>query len=176
MPLPRTAAGSPRAVAAFGAAELALLVPLLGLERRMRRTGGPGIIPFEVAGTRERAGRIVEQWGAEGASAARASLLLDFPFLVAYSGVHANWCAMARDVLAEHDHARWAGWGDAVVASQIVAGACDAVENASLLGVLAGDVDTLPRVARAFALAKFALLAVGWVYAAAGLASHLRRH
>ena len=48
----------------------------------------------------------------------------------------------------------------------MVAGACDAAENATLLRVLGGRHDLAP-VARRFALAKFALLGLGWAAAAA---------
>jgi hypothetical protein len=41
-------------------------------------------IPFEVAGPK-RGAEILRAWGVEGQRAPRASLLLDFPFLVAYS-------------------------------------------------------------------------------------------
>ncbi len=170
----RSGRGRRCALIAFGVGELALLVPLLGLDRRMRRTGGPGIIPFELAGSRDNAVRIMERWGPQGTAAARRSLWLDFPFLIAYSGVHASWCAMAGDALREHDRTRLASLGRVVVAAQIAAGACDAVENASLLGVLDGSIDALPRVAQSFALTKFGLLVVGWAYAAVGLATRRR--
>jgi hypothetical protein len=148
-----------------------LLVPLLALERRMKRTGGPGIIPFELAGTPARAGRIMDAWGTDGRRAARLSLVLDFPFLVAYSGLHANVCGRASEVLRERGWRRAADLGGVARTAQIVAGACDAVENAALLGVLARRATALPRIAQAFAAAKFALLAVGAAYAAAGLAA-----
>lgn len=51
---------------------------MLLLERRMHRTGGPGIIPFELAGSGAAAEAIMEQWGDEGRRAARWSLILDF--------------------------------------------------------------------------------------------------
>jgi hypothetical protein len=131
------------------AATAVLFVPLAVLDRRMQRTGGPGIIPFELAGTPERARAMMDRWGEDGRAAARASLLLDFPFLVAYSALNV---AVARSRPA--------------AAAAVAAGACDAVENAALLGVLAGRGDRLPAVARGFALAKFALLGVGWGAAA----------
>ena len=43
------------------------------LERRMRATGGPGIIPFELAGSAFRAEQIMAQWGRAGERAARVS-------------------------------------------------------------------------------------------------------
>lgn len=140
----------------------------------MKRTGGPGIIPFELAGTPQRANRIMDAWGTEGRRAARLSLALDFPFLVAYSGLHANVCALASEVLRERGWQRAADLGALARTSQIAAGACDAAENAALLGVLGGRGNALPRVAQSFAAAKFALLAVGAAYAAAGLAANGR--
>lgn len=43
---------------------------MLVLERRMRRTGGPGIIPFELAGSASRAEDIMTRWGSDGQRAA----------------------------------------------------------------------------------------------------------
>lgn len=158
---------------AFGAAEVALLVSLLALEHRMKRTGGPGIIPFELAGTPQRAAKIMGRWGAEGRRAARLSLLLDYPFLVSYTGLQVAACRAASDALHRRGARRLTRAGRPIAALQVVAGACDAAENTALLGVLAGRDDRLPAVARAFALAKFTLLAKGWTYAALGLIAHL---
>jgi hypothetical protein len=53
---------------------------------------------------------------------------------------------------------------------QIAAGACDAVENAALLGVIARGGDArLATLARNSALAKFAGLVLGWVFGGAAL-------
>jgi hypothetical protein len=162
----------PRAFRAFGGATAGLLVPLLACERRMRRTGGPGIIPFELAGTQEHARRITGTWGAGGRSAARLSLALDFPFLVSYTGLNLVASGAASDALRRRGAARLADAGEAVAVAQLAAGACDACENTALLGVLAGHDERLPAVARAFARAKFALLRLGWAYGALGLAAH----
>jgi hypothetical protein len=151
----------------FGAAHAALWVPMLALEWRMNRAGGVGIVPFELAGTPERSRRMMERWGEDGRKAARLSLLLDYPFLVSYTGLQVAACAAAAEVLPG---------GRVVVPAQVAAGAFDAAENTSLLGVLSGrDGGRLPRLARAFALAKFALLGVGWAYSAAALAVRLLR-
>jgi hypothetical protein len=152
----------------FGVAHAALWVPMLALEWRMNRAGGAGIVPFELAGTPERSRRMMERWGDDGRRAARISLLLDYPFLVSYTGLQVAGCAAAGRVLPA---------GRYVVPTQVAAGAFDAAENTALLGVLSGhDGGALPAVARFCALAKFALLGVGWAYALAGLlASRLRR-
>ena len=70
---------------------------MLVLERRMRSTGGPGIFGFELAGSPERAQQILEAWGPDGKSAARVSLLLDYPYLVSYAGLQAAGCGMAAE-------------------------------------------------------------------------------
>jgi hypothetical protein len=141
----------------------------------MMRTGGPGIIPFELAGTPERSRRIMDKWGAEGRSAARMSLLLDYPYLVTYSGLQLAACGAASEVLRRSGATTLADAGRVIAPAQIAAGAFDAVENTALLGVLADRSDRLPAVARAAARAKFTLLTVGWLYAALGLAGRLLR-
>ena len=81
--------GRRRAIWGLLAAEVAQLGPLLSLERRMKRTGGPGIIPFELAGSAERSHQIMSTWGNEGQAAARMSLLLDYLFPATYAPLQA---------------------------------------------------------------------------------------
>jgi hypothetical protein len=160
---------------AFGAGQILLLVPLVALERRMRRAGGPGIIPFELAGTHERSHRIMERWGADGQSAARLSLLLDYPYLVTYSVLQVAASRAAGQALRRRGATTLADAGRVIGVAQVAAGAFDAAENTALLGVLAGRDGRLPALARACARAKFALLGLGWGYGALGLASRLAR-
>jgi hypothetical protein len=155
----------------FGVAQTVLFVPLAALDMRMQRAGGPGNIAFELAGTPQRARSIMGRWGEEGRRAARASLLLDYPFLVSYTG----FGLAATAIAAEELPAPLAALAPAVAAGQVVAAACDAAENTALLGVLAGREESLAPVARGFARAKFALLGVGWAYSLLGLAARLRR-
>jgi hypothetical protein len=164
-----------RPLLVLGAGQVVLLVPLLALERRMMRTGGPGIIPFELAGTPARSRRIMDTWGSDGRSAARLSLLLDYPYLVTYSGLQLAACTAASNALRRRGAATLADAGRSIGLMQIAAGAFDAAENTALLGILAGRDGKLPALARAFATAKFGLLAVGWLYGGLGLASHLKR-
>lgn len=161
-----------RAFWIFGAGQILLLVPLLALERRMLRTGGPGIIPFELAGTPERSRKIMDTWGPDGQSAARLSLLLDYPFLVTYSGLGLTGSGAASDALRRRGATALADAGRVIGMMHLAAGAFDAAENTTLLGILAGRNGRLPALARAFASAKFGLLTVGWLYGAFGLASH----
>jgi hypothetical protein len=146
-----------------------LLVPLALLDRRMQRAGGPGIIPFELAGP-EGSGRILQRWGADGRRAARASLVLDFPFLIAYTALNLELAARAGRAYGSAGRL-----APLVALAQVAAGACDAVENTALLGVLdRGGDDRLATAARTAARVKFACLAAGWAYGAGALVSARR--
>jgi hypothetical protein len=151
------------------AATAALFVPLAVLDCRMQSAGGAGIIAFELAGP-DCSAEILQAWGAEGQRAARASLLLDFPFLVAYSALNARLIELGCDALAAQGTSTLMPVAGTAAAVQVVAGVCDAVENAALLGVLAREGDArLSALARSEARAKFAGLIVGWLYGAAVL-------
>ncbi len=131
------------------------------LENRMRATGGPGIIPFELAGSGFRAEQIMAQWGSDGLRAARASMWLDFGYMTTYGVLMA--------LLLERARHRW-GHPRALTGIAAVAVAGDAVEGVSLLKVLDRDhVDAHARRARAAALVKFAALigSLGYVVAEA---------
>ena len=137
-----------RAALAFGAANLVVFAPIAAAERRMKATGGPGIIPFELAGTPERSQRMLDTWGDPGRAAARASLLLDFPYLVTYSGLGVIGCLAAADAFDDAGWAPLAAAGGAMAAAQVAAGACDAAENATLLMILrrgTGRISAAPR-------------------------------
>ena len=165
-----------RAALAFGAANLAVFVPLAVADRRMKGAGGPGIIPFELAGTAERSQRILDRWGEEGRAAARTSLVLDFPYLVTYSGLGVIGCLAAADALDDAGWAPLAAAGGAMAAAQVAAGVSDAAENATLLQILRrGPGEGRAERARGFARAKFALLYGVWAYGTLGLVAWLLR-
>jgi hypothetical protein len=136
------------------------------LERRMRATGGPGIIPFELAGSGYRAEQIMTQWGREGRRAARVSTWLDFGYMTTYGTLVALLIDRAR---------RRRGHPRALTAVAAVAVAGDAVEGVSLLRVLNRQhVDSYARRARTAALIKFAALAGALGYVAVDAVSPLR--
>ena len=140
----------------------------------MQATGGPGIIPFELAGP-DRSKEILSKWGAEGQRAARASLLLDFPYLIAYTALGVQLIGRAREAFGERDASTLEAVGPLVAAVQVAAGACDAVENAALLGVVARGGDArLASVARSAARMKFAGLLVGVLYGGTALLGRTR--
>ncbi len=159
-----------RSLWVLGIASLVLLGVLMVFEGRMKAAGGPGIVPFEVAGNEERAREILAQWGQEGRSAARASLIIDYPFLVAYACFYALACTALAEALARRG-LRWlASVGGRLAWGALAAGAFDAIENAALLGVLAtGGSGALAATARWFAIGKFTLTSLVVVYLVGGL-------
>lgn len=141
-------------------ATLAYAAVMLVPERGMRKSGGPGIIPFELAGDAERVQEILTAWGSEGCRWARWSLWLDFGYMLTYGTLALLLIERAR---SRHGHPI------ALRLLPIGAVAGDAIEGVALLKALDGvGVDTNARLARSAALAKFALLAVGLVYTVIG--------
>ena len=131
---------------------------MLMLERRMRQTGGPGIIPFELAGSASQAEDIMTRWGSDGQRAARLSLWLDFGYMATYGTLTALLVERAR---------RRRGHPAVLAATVIVAVAADAVEGVSLLKVLHRKrVAVHARRAQIAALIKFAVLAGALGYVA----------
>ena len=133
---------------------------MLMLERRMRRTGGPGIIPFELAGSASRAEDIMTRWGGDGQRAARLSLWLDFGYMATYGVLTALLVDRAR---------RRRGHPAVLPAVVTVAVAADAAEGISLLKVLRRNrIGVHARRAQIAALIKFAVLAGALGYAGTG--------
>jgi hypothetical protein len=154
----------------LGIASLVILAILLVFEGRMKAAGGPGIVPFEVAGNQERAREILAQWGPEGRSAARASLVIDYPFLLAYASFYALACTALAGALGRRGFGWLSSVGMRLAWGALAAGAFDAVENAALLGVLATDGSgALAATARWFAVGKFTLTTLVILYVLGGL-------
>jgi hypothetical protein len=153
-----------------GAAALALWAFLVYQDGQIRDSGGPGIVAFELAGSSDRAEEILGEWGEGGQDAARVSLIVDYPYLVAYSIFLAVACTVGSERLARRGFERLARAGLAIGWGAVAAGALDAIENAALLRVIDGHTEVLPAVALVAAIGKFALAAVAVVYAIAGAA------
>jgi len=99
----------------------------------MRPVTPTNIIEFEFARTPEKAVKIFIDWGGSGVEKAKMSILLDFVFLVLYSWAISLGCKVA------------AGFSNTSIISKIglrlsriiwMAGACDMIENVSLLLVM----------------------------------------
>lgn len=144
---------------------------MASLERKMKATGGPGIVPLELAGDRGAIDAILSKWGPSGRSAARESLVLDQAWLVTYALSLAVSAAEAADAFEGRGWRSAASAGASMGWGALAAGALDAVENASLLAVVNGSASTrLPRLAQRCAQVKFALVAASLPYGLTGIA------
>jgi hypothetical protein len=142
-------------------------------EERMRDTGGPGMVTFELAGGKGGAEEILAEWGGEGRDAARESLWIDFGFLLAYGAFLTLALAATRDLARERDWRRMAGASGFVVSFGALGAAFDALENVCLLLTLDGVGAAFPLLATIFASCKFILLGIAVAYLLAGLAMRL---
>jgi hypothetical protein len=159
---------------AAGIATLVLLLAMSPADERMQDTGGPGIVPFELAGSQDRAEEILSEWGDDGQDAARESLWIDFGFLLAYGTFLTLALAAVRDLARERNWHRLAAIGGVVVSFGALGAAFDALENVCLLLTLDGAGAAFPLLATIFAACKFILLAAAIAYLLAGLAMRLR--
>jgi MFS family permease len=165
-----------RALIASAVAALAIGVVLLVLDVRMMDAGGPGIVGFELAGSEDRAAEILADWGDEGTDAAKASLWIDFAYIVAYGTFLVLAAAATRDLAERRGRPRMASLGLAVMAFAAAAAAFDAIEDVGLLlAVNQHGGDLAPRLGQVCAILKFALLAATIAYLLAGLALRFRR-
>jgi len=131
---------------------------MVRLDNRMQATGGPGIVPFELAGTAAKAEAIMGRWGPDGRRAARQSMRLDFGYMSSY-GVLLGLLVDRRRRLSGHP-----AWVPALAA---VAVAGDAVEGVALLHVLdRRDIGANARRAQIAASIKFGAIAIALGYAA----------
>lgn len=159
---------------ASGVAALILLLAMSPAEDRMKDTGGPGMVPFELTGGQDRADEILAEWGEDGRDAARESLWIDFGFLLAYGTFLSLALAATRDLARKRDWPRLAAIGGVVVSFGALGAGFDALENICLLLTLDGAGAAFPLLATIFASLKFILLLVAIAYLAAGLAMRLR--
>ena len=127
----------------------------------MRPVTPTNIIEFEFARTPEKAVKIFIDWGGSGVEKAKMSILLDFVFLVLYSWAICLGCKVA------------AGFSNTSIISKIVlrlsriiwiAGACDIVENVSLLLVMRTLNTTLLELAFWTASIKFTIVIVAILF------------
>ncbi len=158
-----------RALWLLGLATAAQLRAFLAFERQMKRTGGPGIIPFELAGSTERARQILKAWGPHGRAAAKNSLRLDYLFPPTYGTLQALACAATAEGMAKRGRNVLAAVGGPIGWAQLSAAGFDYAENTALLLILAGRDRRAPRVARQAAVVKFALISIGQGYILLGL-------
>lgn len=160
---------------AAAVATLLLLAAMSPSDQRMKDTGGPGIVPFELTGGQDQADEVLAEWGEKGQDAARESLWIDFGFLIAYGTFLTLALAATRDLARERNWDRLAAIGRFAVMFGALCAGFDALENICLLLTLDGAGAAFPLLATIFATCKFIFLAMAIVYVLAGLAMRLRR-
>ena len=164
-----------RALIGSATASVALAAVLLVLDSRMMDAGGPGIVGFEFAGSEERAAEILAEWGDEGIDAAKASLWIDYAYLLAYGTFLVLAASATRDLARSRGWNRMAALGSPVMACAAAAAAFDAIEDLGLLlAVNRHGGGFAPRLAQICASLKFSLLAVTVGYLLAGLLMRFR--
>ncbi len=163
-----------RGLIATGIATALLLLAMSPAEERMKDTGGPGMVPFELTGGEDRADEILAEWGEEGQDAAREQLWIDFVFLLAYGAFLTLGLAAVRDMSRERSWRRLAAIGGVAVSFGAICAAFDALENTCLLLTIEGSGAAFPLLATIFATCKFAFLAAAIAYLLAGLATWVR--
>jgi hypothetical protein len=160
-----------RGLIVAGVATVALSLFVMGpADQRIKETGGPGGLTFELTGGQERADEILAEWGEKGQDAARESLWLDFGFLLAYGTFLTLLLAAVRDSAARRGWHRLAELGRVVAYFGALAAAFDGLENICLLLTLDGAGAAFPVLATIFAATKFLLLgaAIAYLFAAFG--------
>ncbi len=174
LPSPRSGDGAGvsrrRALILLAITTIAIGAVLVVLDGRMHDSGGPGIVGFEFAGSEERAAEILADWGDEGQDAARASLWIDFAYLLSY-GAFLTVAAVATRELALRRGWRWiAAAGVAAIPIATAAPFFDAIEDIGLLLTLDGYGGALaPQLAAVCAGIKFAFIAIAIAYLLSGL-------
>jgi len=153
---------------AFLAGTLALFAVFRLLNAPLVTPAAPGgIVTFELAGSPPNAQAILDSWDARANLFAAFGLGLDYLFMPLYA-----MALMLGTLLASGRHTgRFKAVGAAAGWGALAAASFDAVENVALWLLLTGGVSApWPGVAAACAALKFALLALGLLYALLGWA------
>ncbi|KAB7744093.1 hypothetical protein GA707_11610 [Nostocoides sp. F2B08] len=166
---------------AAGAAFVAMTVPMQLWERRMRATGGPGIVRLQFAGEPSTAYSLLDRWGPAGRRAARQQTWADFAYLKTYA--YAGVCGAELLRRRTSPGTRWDRSGRVVRWLPVIAATFDAAENVLLLRTLAASERGEPldaaalRVTRAAAGTKFTLLlgSICWAVGAATIGTRSNR-
>ncbi len=142
-----------------------LLTAMVLLDRPLKTEAAPqGIVSLELAGSYEKARRILASWGESGRRNATLSLWIDYAFLIAYAVVLSWLCAGVAHNWT-HSQPRIRRMGFILAGCQWIAALLDSFENSFLLHILSGSTAVyLPLAARWSALVKFTLIACGWLY------------
>jgi hypothetical protein len=127
-----------------------------------------GIISYELAGNVDMAYTILASWDVEAKHIASLSLGLDYLFLVVYSTAIGMGCIWASSAFSD-GRSFLVTTGVLLAWGQWLAALMDGVENAALLKLLLGDIQSpWPQISRICAIIKFALIALGLIYVIIG--------
>jgi hypothetical protein len=124
-----------------------------------------GIVSFELAGTPEKAGKIMASWDTHANLYAAFGLGFDFLFMMIYASTISLACLMASTRKSGWFSrlGTWLGWG------AFLAATLDAIENIALWNLLSGNVpNNWPAVAAWCAIFKFTFILLGVMYALIG--------
>lgn len=125
-----------------------------------------GIADLELAGSLAKANDIFLHWGEENRPVVLASLILDFPFLLAYTLFFFYLTRLITEKLNPSSHAIWR-LSKAVGTGFILAGLCDILENMALFAVYFRTEDNAWTVIAFYCAAmKFIALGSGITYLA----------
>jgi len=147
----------------------ALLTSMHALDQTLTTEAAPsGIVSFELAGSIEKVGQILKQWGPQGQAYAMLSLGLDYLFLFVYALFISLSCVqIARYIKIRYY--RLAAWGFGLGWAQFLAALLDAGENFALINLAFGSQrEFWPLIARWCALVKFGIVGAGLAYILAG--------
>lgn len=132
----------------------------------MRTSAAPfGVVSFELAGTEEKAGAMLDSWDAAARLNNAFGLGFDFLFMPVYA------TALSLGVLLAVDRRKgaWSALGKALGWGVFAATVFDSVENLSLFSILKGNITApYPQIAVGCAIVKFALILLGLIYGLAG--------
>lgn len=149
----------------FFAVAAALMVVMQLLGAPLKTADAPaGIVSYELAGKASESQRILASWDVGTRASAGLNLGLDYLFIVSYAAAIGMGCSLLAGSIRKR--ARALAWVGIVLAwGQLFAGALDALENAALLRLLLGAAPgAWPVVARACAIPKFLIVALGLLY------------
>jgi hypothetical protein len=164
---PRT--GRRRALLLVIAVAIAMQIVLALLDGPLRESGD-GTVDFEVAGSAERAGQIVDNWRAQDLLANAAFIDgVDFLFALLYTAAIAGGCVAAAGAWRSRGRTRLAAVGIGIAWAASAAAAFDWAENVALgVSLLDGPTSPWPAIALGAAIPKFAGAWAGLLYALAG--------
>jgi hypothetical protein len=127
----------------------------------------PNIVDFELAGSVDKAGQIINAWTEADRIHAGFSLGFDYLYMPVYSTTIALACILAVGVLK---HRTWQTIGVLLAWGLWLAALSDAIENLALLTELFGNNSApWPQVAQLCATIKFGLILLGLLYVIGGL-------